>query len=54
MYNAEKIKEWLLNLSNAYNENKYYLIELDSKIVDADHGINMDRGFYFVKEMINN
>jgi len=26
-------------------QNKDYLTELDSAIGDADHGINMDRGF---------
>jgi dihydroxyacetone kinase-like protein len=29
-------------------ENKAYLTELDSAIGDADHGINMDRGFQAV------
>ena len=29
-------------------ENKEYLTELDSAIGDADHGINMDRGFQAV------
>ncbi len=30
------------------SENKVYLTELDSAIGDADHGINMDRGFQAV------
>ncbi len=54
MYNKEKIKQWLINLSNTYEKNKDYLTELDSKIGDADHGINMNRGFSFVRDMINN
>ncbi|WP_300367476.1 dihydroxyacetone kinase subunit DhaL [Brachyspira sp.] len=54
MYNKEKIKQWLINLSNTYEKNKDYLTELDSDIGDADHGINMNRGFSFVRDMINN
>jgi len=33
-------------------ENKAYLTELDSPIGDADHGINMDRGFRNVLEKL--
>ncbi|AAM25174.1 MULTISPECIES: dihydroxyacetone kinase subunit DhaL [Caldanaerobacter] len=33
-------------------ENKEYLTELDSAIGDADHGINMDRGFEAVKQKL--
>ena len=36
---------WLSALQGAYAENKEYLTELDAAIGDADHGINMDRGF---------
>lgn len=53
MYNKEKIKEWLINLSLVYDENKDYLTKLDSDIGDADHGINMSRGFSFVREALN-
>lgn len=34
-------------------ENKEYLTELDSAIGDADHGINLDRGFNAVKDKLN-
>jgi dihydroxyacetone kinase-like protein len=34
------------------SENKTYLTELDSPIGDADHGINMDRGFRKVLEKL--
>jgi phosphoenolpyruvate---glycerone phosphotransferase subunit DhaL len=34
-------------------ENKTYLTELDSAIGDADHGINMDRGFTAVQAKID-
>ncbi|PIE34964.1 dihydroxyacetone kinase subunit L [candidate division KSB3 bacterium] len=43
------ILAWLLALQEVYSENKTYLTELDSAIGDADHGINMDRGFTAVK-----
>ncbi len=53
MYTKAKIKEWLINLSYTYEENKDYLTKLDSDIGDADHGINMNRGFNAVRDMIN-
>ena len=49
-----KIKEWLSSVADTYEKNKDYLTQLDSDIGDADHGINMNRGFKLVKEMINN
>lgn len=49
-----KIKEWLSSVADDYEENKDYLTQLDSDIGDADHGINMNRGFKLVKDMINN
>ncbi len=36
---------WLRELQRVYAENRDYLTELDAAIGDADHGINMDRGF---------
>lgn len=36
---------WLAALQGAYARNKAYLTELDAAIGDADHGINMDRGY---------
>lgn len=48
-----KIKEWLSSVADTYEKNKDYLTQLDSDIGDADHGINMNRGFKLVKEMIN-
>ena len=49
-----KIKEWLSSVADTYEKNKDYLTQLDSYIGDADHGINMNRGFKLVKEMVNN
>ena len=39
------ILSWMDEFANTVAENKDYLTKLDSDIGDADHGINMDRGF---------
>ncbi len=41
----EQLLAWLDALRQTYAENRQRLTELDSAIGDADHGINMDRGF---------
>ncbi len=41
---------WLRELQRVYAENRNWLTELDAAIGDADHGINMDRGFTAVAE----
>ncbi len=41
----DDILGWLRRYTATIAENKQYLTELDSAIGDADHGINMDRGF---------
>ena len=40
---------WLEALQQVYADNRQYLTDLDSAIGDADHGINMDRGFTAVQ-----
>ena len=45
MTTRDEIVRWLQNLAAVLTENKEYLTELDSAIGDADHGINMKRGF---------
>lgn len=45
MVTLDQILAWIGELDIVYNENKGYLTELDSAIGDADHGINMARGF---------
>ncbi|MCR2044223.1 dihydroxyacetone kinase subunit DhaL [Anaerosalibacter massiliensis] len=40
------------NMVNTIKENKDYLTELDAKIGDSDHGINMDKGFSAVLEKL--
>jgi dihydroxyacetone kinase-like protein len=44
-----EVLRWLEVLQQVYAENRQWLTELDSAIGDADHGINMDRGFTAVK-----
>jgi len=48
MLTKAHIIAWLENTAEALHQNKEYLTELDSAIGDADHGINMDRGFQTV------
>lgn len=45
MVSQEKLRTWIEVLQKVYADNKQYLTDLDSAIGDADHGINMDRGF---------
>lgn len=39
------INDWLKEIATVMAKNKDYLSQLDAAIGDADHGINMDRGF---------
>ncbi|HOA24167.1 MAG TPA: dihydroxyacetone kinase subunit DhaL [Aggregatilineales bacterium] len=45
MITKQSIFAWIHDLARVYKENRQYLTRLDSAIGDADHGINMDRGF---------
>ena len=47
--NRDDVLAWLKALRQVYAENRALLTELDSAIGDADHGINMDRGFAAVE-----
>ncbi|MBE7549686.1 MAG: dihydroxyacetone kinase subunit L [Anaerolineales bacterium] len=48
MVNRDNLLAWIDALVQIYAENKQFLTQLDSAIGDADHGINMDRGFQAV------
>ncbi|MDM8532094.1 dihydroxyacetone kinase subunit DhaL [Anaerolineales bacterium HSG25] len=52
MLTIEKLQIWMIALQATYHENKQYLTDLDAAIGDADHGINMDRGYTAVKKNI--
>ncbi len=43
--NKEDIILWLKNCAKVITEQRDYLVELDAAIGDADHGVNMERGF---------
>ena len=45
MVRYQDVLAWIQGLQVVYAENRQYLTELDAAIGDADHGINMDRGF---------
>lgn len=49
MVSRDNLLTWINLLQQVYAENKQYLTQLDSAIGDADHGINMDRGFTTAK-----
>jgi dihydroxyacetone kinase-like protein len=45
MINRDDLLDWIRTLHQVYAENQDYLTDLDAAIGDADHGINMNRGF---------
>ena len=52
--NIEKteIIAWLSNCTETFAEQRDYLTQLDADIGDADHGLNMNRGFSRVAEKL--
>lgn len=52
MVTTNSVVAWLQKLNDVYAENRSYLTDLDSAIGDADHGINMARGFAKVAEAL--
>ena len=48
----QHIVQWLENAAAKFEQEKDYLTELDRQIGDADHGINMNRGFSKVMEKL--
>src|SRR5579859_4090838 len=49
---TEDMLRWITRMAAVLHENRDYLTHLDSPIGDADHGINMDRGFQAVMETL--
>src|SRR5205807_10097851 len=49
MSNEDNLR-WLEHIADVLHENAAYLTQLDSPIGDADHGVNMDRGFKAVRD----
>jgi dihydroxyacetone kinase-like protein len=52
MVTKDQIVQWLETTGSVMIENKDYLTQLDAAIGDADHGINMARGFTKVLEKL--
>ncbi len=46
------ILNWIKNSSELFTQNQDYLTQLDREIGDADHGLNMQRGFSKVVEKL--
>ncbi|MEI8634637.1 DAK2 domain-containing protein [Vibrio sp. PP-XX7] len=49
---TQQILNWLELCAIAYKENQDFLTDLDRDIGDADHGLNMNRGFTKVLETL--
>src|SRR6266581_5473652 len=49
---TEDTLRWLQQVAIVLHENRDFLTQLDSPIGDADHGVNMDRGFQAVIEKL--
>ena len=49
---TEDTVRWINQVALVLHENREFLTQLDSPIGDADHGINMDRGFKAVLEKL--
>ena len=49
---AEQVIRFIEGVATRIKEHRDELVQLDSAIGDADHGINMDRGFTMVLEKL--
>lgn len=49
---TEDMARWIQRVAMVLHENRDYLTQLDSPIGDADHGINIDRGFKAVLDRL--
>lgn len=47
-----QIIRWIEQCATKFNDNQQFLTELDTAIGDADHGLNMQRGFTKVLEKL--
>ncbi|PSV49411.1 dihydroxyacetone kinase subunit DhaL [Photobacterium indicum] len=48
----QQIVQWLEDSADVFQNEQDFLTELDREIGDADHGLNMNRGFQKVKEKL--
>ena len=49
---SSRVFECIRKISDVISENRDFLTELDREIGDADHGVNMARGFHAVIEKV--
>jgi dihydroxyacetone kinase-like protein len=49
----DSVVEWIRALGRTVSANKEYLSQLDAAIGDADHGVNLDRGFQAVSSKLS-
>ncbi|MFO7929609.1 MAG: dihydroxyacetone kinase subunit DhaL [Candidatus Humimicrobiaceae bacterium] len=49
---SKQLKEILISIADNIEKNVDYLTELDAKIGDGDHGVNMNKGFKKIKEKL--
>jgi dihydroxyacetone kinase-like protein len=49
---TEDVVRWIQSVASVLHDNRDFLTQLDSPIGDADHGVNMDRGFRAVLEKL--
>lgn len=52
MVTKDQIVTWLETTADVIEENKKHLTQLDAEIGDADHGVNMNRGFKKVMDQL--
>jgi phosphoenolpyruvate---glycerone phosphotransferase subunit DhaL len=53
MMDAEVFRAWMTSAAEVIQANRDHLTQLDAAIGDADHGINLDRGFTAVLRTLN-
>ncbi len=51
--NLNMVLQWFHALEKTFTENREWLTDLDSAIGDADHGVNMERGFKMAANALN-
>jgi dihydroxyacetone kinase-like protein len=49
---TEDVLRWITQAAQVFHEQRDYLTQLDAPIGDADHGVNMDRGFRAVLDKL--
>lgn len=46
----QQVVDWLMRCGEVFSRERDFLTRLDTEIGDADHGLNMNRGFNKVVE----